>query len=111
MAYTFEQLKAKTLAELQEIAKTVEHHDAVKGHSQMNKAHLLPALCTALGIDTHEHHVVAGIDKVGIKSRMHELKQKRDAALASGDGGTLKSIRRELHHLNHQIRSHVSRSQ
>jgi folylpolyglutamate synthase/dihydropteroate synthase len=108
MAYTFEELKAKTLAELQDIAKTVEHHEAVQGHSQMNKAHLLPALCKALNVDTHEHHVVAGIDKVSIKSRMRELKQKRSAALQAGDGKALKSIRREMHHLNHQIRAHVS---
>ncbi len=108
MAYTFEELKAKSLAELQEIAKTVETHEAVKGHSQMNKAHLLPALCKALNIDTHEHHTVVGIDKVTIKSRMKELKQKRETALESKDEATLKAVRRELHKLNHQIRSHVS---
>lgn len=108
MAYTYEELKAKSLAELQEIAKTVEHHDAVKGHSQMNKAHLLPALCTALNVDMHEHHVVVGIDKVAIKSRMRELKQKREHALESKDEATLKAVRRELHKLNHQIRAHMS---
>ncbi len=108
MAYTFEELKAKSLAELQEIAKTVEDHEGVKGHSQMNKAHLLPAVCKALNIDTHEHHVVVGIDKVTIKSRMKELKEKRQAALESKDEDTLKAVRREIHKLNHQIRSHVS---
>lgn len=108
MAYTYEELKAKTLGELQELAKTVEHHEAVKGHSQMNKAHLLPALCQALHIDTHEHHVVVGIDKLSIKSRLRELKGKRAAALESHDGKTLKAIRRQMHRLTHQIRSHVS---
>lgn len=108
MAYTYDELKAKNLAELQEIAKTLEQHDAVKGHSQMNKAHLLPALCQVLNIDTHEHHVVVGIDKPAIKTLMRDLKAKRAAALESGDDETLKSVRRQMHRLNHQIRSHVS---
>ena len=54
MAYTYHELKEKTVQDLREIAKTVEKHDAVQGYSQMNKEHLLPALCRALGIDTHE---------------------------------------------------------
>ncbi len=60
MAYTYEELKGKTIAELREIAKGVEQHEAVQGFSQMNKEHLLPALCKALGVDTHGHHHVAG---------------------------------------------------
>ena len=42
MAYTYEELKGKTVQELREIAKDVKH-DAVQGFSQMNKEHLLPA--------------------------------------------------------------------
>ena len=57
MAYTYQELHGKTIDELREIAKSVENHDAVQGYSQMNKQHLLPALCKALGIDTREHHV------------------------------------------------------
>ncbi len=110
MAYTYEDLKNKSLVELQEIAKTVEDNEAVKGHSQMNKAHLLPALCKALNIDTHEHHTVVGINKAEIKSRIRDLKQKRAAALGAQDGDALKAIRRQIHKLNHQIRSHVSAS-
>ena len=49
MAYSFHELKLKTIQELREIAKDVQH-DAVQGFSQMNKDHLLPALCKALGI-------------------------------------------------------------
>ena len=108
MAYTYEELRAKSLAELQEIAKTLEGNDAIKGHSQMNKAHLLPALCSVLKVDTHEHHVVVGINKVDVKSKIRELKQKRTAALEAQDGDALKAIRRQMHRLNHQIRSHVS---
>ena len=76
MAYTYHDLKLKTVQELRDIAKDVQHA-AVQGYSQMNKDHLLPALCKALGIEAH-------------------------------DAGALKSIRRQIHRLNRQIRAHVS---
>ena len=107
MAYTYEQLKEKTVAELREIAKDVEH-DAVQGYSQMNKEHLLPALCRALGIDMHEHHAVQGIDKAGIKAKIKMLKAERDKALDAHEHDKLKSVRRQIHHLNRQIREHLS---
>ena len=107
MSYTYEELKEKTIAELREIARDVQH-EAVQGYSQMNKDHLLPALCKALGIDAHEHHAVIGIDKPAIKMKMRELKRKRDEAIDAHDGGALKSIRRQIHRLNRQIRAHVS---
>ena len=109
MAYTYHELKEKTVQALREIAQTVEKHDAVQGYSQMNKDHLLPALCKALGIDTYEHLAVVGIDKPAIKARLRELKNKRDAALEAHDRAALKSLRREHHHLNRQIRAHVAR--
>jgi hypothetical protein len=108
VAYTYHELKVKTVQELRDIAKTVEQHDAVQGYSQMNKDHLLPALCKALGIDTHEHHAVVGIDKSAIKAKMRDLKEKRAAALQSGDSDLLKSVRRQIHRLNRQIRAHVA---
>jgi hypothetical protein len=108
VAYTYEELKHKTVAELREIAKSVEEHEAVQGYSQMNKDHLLPALCKALGIETHEHHAVVGIDKGGLKAKIRELKKQRAAALESHDHETLKSVRRHIHHLNRQIRAHLS---
>jgi hypothetical protein len=74
----------------------------------MNKEHLLPALCRALGIDVHEHHTVSGINKATIKAQIRELKQRRAAALESHDHQVLKGLRRQIHHLNHQIRSHTS---
>ena len=107
MAYTYEELKAKTVTELREIAKSVQH-EAVQGAMQMNKDHLLPALCTALGIDAHEHYAVRGIEKSAIKSRIRELKTQRNAALDAPDSAQLKSLRRQMHHLNRQIRSHMS---
>lgn len=107
MAYTYHELKEKTVAELREIAKSIQH-DAVQGYSQMNKDRLLPALCRALNVGMAEHHEAKGIDKAAIKSRMRELKKQRAAALESHDSESLKSIRRHLHSLNRQIRSHLS---
>ena len=108
MAYTYHELKGKTIQELREIAKGVQDHDAVQGFSQMNKEHLLPALCHALGIPVHEHAEVVGIDKPAIKAKMRELKKQRDAALEGHDSDALKSVRRQLHRLNRQIRAHVT---
>jgi hypothetical protein len=107
VAYTYEELKAKTVQELRDIAKDV-HHDAVQGFSQMNKDHLLPALCHALGIDVHEHHQVSGIDKVALKNRMRDLKKQREAALVAHDSERLRDIRRHMHRLNRQIRAHTA---
>ena len=107
MAYTYHELKEKTIQDLREIAKTVEQHEAVQGYSQLNKDHLLPALCKALGIDTHEHHEVVGIDKPAIKAKMHELKKARAAAIEAHDADKLKSVRRHYHSLNRQIRAHL----
>jgi hypothetical protein len=109
VAYTYHELHGKTIEELREIAKGVENHDAVQGYSQMNKQHLLPALCKALGIDTTEHHAVVGIDKPAIKAKMRELKAERAGALEVHDHARLKKIRRNIHALNRQIRAHVAR--
>ena len=108
MAYTYHQLHEKTIEDLREIAKGVPNQEAVQGYSQMNKQHLLPALCKALGIDTREHHAVVGIDKPAIKAKMRELKQQRAAALEAHDHEALKSVRRHIHALNRQIRAHVA---
>ena len=106
MTMTYEELRGKTLAELREIAETIVH-DAVQGYSQMNKEHLLPAMCQALGIDTREHHEATGIDKAGIKLKIRELKRQREEALAQANHALVRDVRRHIHHLNHQIRSHV----
>ena len=106
MTMTYEELKGKTVAELRDIAKAIVH-DAVQGYSQMNKEHLLPAMCLALGIDTREHHEATGIDKAGIKLKIRELKRQRDEALAQANHALVRDVRRHIHHLNHQIRTHV----
>lgn len=102
MAHTHHELKHKTLAELREIAKDIDH-EAVKGYTQLNKEHLVVALCKALGIEMHEHHAVVGIDKATIKSRIRELKQRRTGAIAAHDHAQLKAVRRRIHRLKRQI--------
>jgi hypothetical protein len=108
VAYTYHELHEKTVEELRDIAKGLPNQEAVQGYSQMNKPHLLPALCKALGIDSREHHGVVGIDKPAIKALMRELKAERTTALGAHDHDKLKGIRRHIHHLNRQIRSHVA---
>jgi hypothetical protein len=103
MAYTYIELKGKTVAQLREIAAGIDH-EAVQGHTQMNKEHLLKAICQALNIDMHEHHEVVGVDKTAIKSKIRAMKKKRDEALAARDASKLKESRREIHQLKRQLR-------
>ncbi len=103
MAYTYHELKEKTVAELREIAAGIQH-DAVQGFSQLNKEHLLVALCKALNIEMHEHHEVKGVDKSGYKAQIKELKKKRDVALNKHDHKELKVVRRKIHELKRAMR-------
>jgi hypothetical protein len=98
MAHTYEELKHMTVAQLREIAAGIEH-DAVKGYTQLNKEHLITAICKALDIDTFTHHHATGIDILAVKSKIKELKKQRDAALAAHDHQQLKAVRREIHSL------------
>jgi DNA-binding IclR family transcriptional regulator len=109
MAHTYEELKHKTIAELREMAKAL-HHDAVQGYTQMNKEHLLPALCKALGIEAHEHHAAALAHKQSIKAKMRGIREARAQALAKGDHDRAHALRREYHHLNHRLRISAKRA-
>lgn len=103
MEHTFEELSKKTVAQLKEMAKGIEH-DALHGYSTMHKENLVKALCIALGVDAHEHHEVVGIDKGKIKAQIKELKVKRNAALEDHDHKQLKLVRRKIHRLKQIIR-------
>ncbi len=103
---TYEDLKKKTVAELRDMAKALTH-EAVQGYTQMNKEHLLPALCKALGIEHAHHHVEEGFDKSKLKVRMKMLRAERDKALEAHDSPKLKMIRSELRSLNHRIRARM----
>jgi hypothetical protein len=103
MAYTYEQLSEMTVARLREIAQGVEH-DAVKGFSTMHKEKLLPALCHALGIETHKHHTAVGINKSQVKLQIRAMKKKRAAALAGKDSKAYRETLREIHNLKNRLR-------
>ncbi len=102
MAHTYEDLKAKTVAQLREIAAGIDH-EALKGYTQLNKDHLLVALCKALSIEMHAHHEVKGINKTEIKTQIQEFKKKRDAALVAGDHDQHKTALRRIHHLKREL--------
>ncbi len=103
MAHTYEELSKKTIAELRDIAASVEH-EAVKGHTQMHKEQILLALCNALGIDARAHHQVVGLDKTRVKAQIRALKAKRAAAIESHKGDELKRLRHNIKKLKHKIR-------
>jgi hypothetical protein len=106
MPYTYEQLKEMTVAELREIAAGIEH-DAIQGFTQLNKEHLLVALCKALNIEAHVHHrkaPAAGVDKSKVKAQIKELKGRRDIALGAHDHAQLKAVRRQIHQLRRALR-------
>lgn len=107
MAYSYEQLSKMTVAELRKIAEGVEH-EAVKGFSTMHKEKLLPALCTALGIDMHEHHVAHMENKSAIKAEIRKMKAKRDAALQAKKYDEFKKALRRIHELKRTLRRAIS---
>ena len=102
MEHTFEELKKKTVAELREIAKTIEH-EAVQGYSQLNKEHLLVAVCKALNIDTRVHHQVVGLNKAQVKTNIRRIKEKLAAAIAAHDRKQIKFLHRQIHKQKRQI--------
>ena len=111
MSYTYDDLKAMTIADLREIARGLQ--PALQGYTQMNQEHLLPALCAALGVDTHHHHRHAHrhhhgahqvFDKPTMKATLRTLKTERARALDAHDGHALHDIRRRIHALKHRLR-------
>jgi DNA-binding IclR family transcriptional regulator len=103
MAHTYEELHGMTVAALRDLAQGIEH-EALHGYSTMHKEQLLPALCTALGIEAHEHHEVVGIDKDAVKARIRTLKAERDRLVEAGDSKQLKRVRRRIRGLKRKIR-------
>lgn len=103
MEYTYDELHKKTVAQLREIAKGLDH-DAVRGYTTMHKHELLPALCDIFQIDTHEHHDVIGVDRTRIKGQIRTLKAQRDAALEAGNMEELREARHKIKRLKRKIR-------
>ena len=102
MEPTYDELKKLTVAKLRELASGMEH-EALKGYTQLNKEHLIEALCVARGIETRKKRQVVGLDKAELKARIRKLKIRREAALEKRDHDGLKSIRRNIHRLKRQI--------
>lgn len=102
MTYTFPELKHKNLVELKEIAAGIE--PPVQGYTQMNKDHILVAICKALNVDMKVHHEVVGIDKSAVKLKIREWQKKRNEALAAGDRKSLRVALDHIHNFKHQLR-------
>jgi hypothetical protein len=102
MAYTYEDLKHRTVADLRVIAQGLPP-ETIQGFTQMNKEHLLVALCKALRVDMHAHHEVVGVDKAALKHRIRDLKERRDALVAAHDSAQLHEVRRQIHSLKRQL--------
>ena len=100
--YDFHEIKHTKVADLRDIASKLD--PPIQGYSQLNKDHLIEAICKQLGIEMHEHHEVKGIDKGPIKKQIRELKKSRDEALAAHDSEKLKQIRRRMHGLKGTLR-------
>ncbi len=101
--HSYEELKHLTVAQLRDIAKGIEDHDAIQGYTQLNKEHLLEAICKALHIDMHQHHKVVGINKTKIKAKIKALKKKRDELAVSGNKKEHKLVLFKIHKLKRKI--------
>ena len=102
MAHTYDELKHKKVTELREIA--AELGDAIQGAKQMNKEHLLEAICKELKIEMHVHHEVVGVDKAGIKAQIRQSKKQRDEAIQSKNPEDLIRARNKIKKLKKQLR-------
>jgi hypothetical protein len=104
MAYTYEQLSGMTVAQLRDIAKDIDH-EAVHGFSTMHKEKLIPALCTALGIEAHKHHTaVRWFDKASVKAEIRALKKQRDALVPKEHPTEYREILRQIHEKKNKLR-------
>ena len=97
--------------QLREVAQGIQREgpegapsEALQGFLTMHKDHLLPALCKALNIDAHAHHVAALANKTKVKVAIRDLKKQRDAALTAHDGKKLREIRPLIHALKRKLR-------
>jgi len=106
MTYTYEELNKLNVIELRKIADGIDH-EAVHGHITMHKEKLVPAICIALGIDTHAHHQAKIAGKSSMKAEIRNLKKKRVAAVASKDYAQLKEIRQHIHDLKVKLRASI----
>ena len=103
MEHTFKELKHMKVDQLREIA-AVTGEDGIKGYTQLNKEHLLEAICQFYHIDMFEHHDIVGIDKKKVKLKIKDLKKKRDEAIEKKDKAKLVAARKEIKKLKKKLR-------
>ncbi|MBN1407295.1 MAG: hypothetical protein JW956_05880 [Calditrichaceae bacterium] len=103
MEHTFKDLKHMKVDQLREIAAATGE-DGIQGYTQLNKEHLLEAICTFYHIDMYEHHDVVGVDKMKIKSRIKDLKKEREEAIEKKDKAKLAAARKEIKKLKRALR-------
>lgn len=103
MEHTFKELKHMKVDQLREVAAATGE-DGIKGYTQLNKEHLLEAICNFYHIDMHEHHDVVGVDKAKLKSRIKELKKERAEAIEKKDKAKLVAARKEIKKLKNKMR-------
>ncbi|MEJ2053460.1 MAG: hypothetical protein P8X42_06025 [Calditrichaceae bacterium] len=103
MDYTYKDLKHMTVAQLREIAAATGE-EGITGYTQLNKDHLLEAICNFYNIDMHEHHDVVGIDKSKVKLKIKEMKKQRDEAIQKKDKKKLAETRKEIKKLKKDLR-------
>ena len=101
--YSYHDLRSMTVAQLREICTGIDH-PAIEGVTQMRKADVILKMCEALGIETHEHHDVVGLDKAAVKAKIAEWRVQRAAALESGNHAQLKFARTKIRRLKRKIR-------
>ena len=104
MAYTFEELNKMAVGDLRKIADGIDH-EAVHGHVTMHKEKLVHAICVALNIDSHVHHLANISGKSSMKLEIRNLKKQREAALAGKNYVQLREIRQHIHDLKVKLRA------
>ena len=99
-----EELLKKKVTELREMAE----QQGVVGVGKA-KEELQALLAEKLGIDLHDH-AAAGIGRAKLKTRIRELKTRRDEALASGDKNAFHHVRGQLKHSRRNLRKIIASS-
>lgn len=101
MAHTHDDLKKKTVEQLQEIAAGLDEAK-VPDYKTLAKDDLVKLLCSALDIKPAAD--AAGLEKAKIKTQIHALKGKRNQAIEAHDAKQLKWTRLNIKRLKQKIR-------
>jgi DUF438 domain-containing protein len=102
----YQDLEKMTVVKLREEASKLED---VKGVSGMKKEELIHLLCEKLSIPRPESKV-EGVDKSRLKTKMRELKKRREEAVRNHDHQTLAEIRRRIRVYKRSLRKHTVKS-